>query len=129
MAAADMQLSTAALWLTVDLCSPSSCSGPALATAVSATRRSGSRRWCAISFGITIFWTVADLVGVASFTDEGLYLTDMARDRFGGEDGLGSRARARVYGDHAASKWTVLYRSDPPFVRAVFGVTSRRTSR
>lgn len=84
-----------------------------------------------IFFGITLLWTVADLLmwGRFLFTDEGLYLTDMARQRFGDrlrnvwdpEHGFESVPMAIGL---LASKWTVLHvRSDPPFVWAIFAVT------
>ena len=132
VAAADMQLSTAALWLTVGSLLVFFALRPEL------WRRLFMSAWIRrpaalvrILFGITVFWTVADLLmwGRFLFTDEGLYLTDMARDRFGdrlktvwdAEHGLESIPMTIGL---LASKWTVLHiRSDPPFVWGVFGAT------
>jgi hypothetical protein len=83
-----------------------------------------------IALGITLVWTFVDLTAVGEFlfTDQGLWLTDMARKNYGGQ--------LKTYWDpehgfehwwdilHVfESKWTILHvRSDPPFVYAMFGL-------
>ena len=86
IAANDLQMTTASLWLVV------------IGLVVFFVLRPGLWRRLVLKrvdprpaalvrifLGITIFWTVADLLmwGRFLFTDEGLYLTDMARERFG----------------------------------------------
>lgn len=84
-----------------------------------------------IALAITAIWTFADLLALQGewlFTDQGLYLTDMARKSYGG------KFRKLWHPEHGfehwwdvfmvlTDRWTVLHiRSDPPFVYAMFGV-------
>lgn len=82
-----------------------------------------------ILLGITVFWTMADLLAVGRelFTDEGLWLTEMARHKYGGvlktqwdpEHGL--EHWTDVF-DILWNKWTILHvRSDPTFVFTIWG--------
>lgn len=82
-----------------------------------------------ILLGITVFWTMADLllVGRALFTDEGLWLTEMARHKYGAvlktqwdpEHGL--EHWTDIF-DIVWNKWTILHvRSDPQFVFTIWG--------
>jgi hypothetical protein len=83
-----------------------------------------------VAFGLVVLWTFLDLAPVARFlfTDEGLWLTDMARARYGGvlaylwDPELGFEHWWSPL--HAAlSMPTVLHlRSDPPFVFALYSL-------
>ena len=84
-----------------------------------------------IAFGIVVLWTLLDLIPLVRFlfTDEGLWLPDMARKHYGGE-------LRRVWDpEHGWEHWWSVFpalwgkfslfhlRADPPFVWAVFGLT------
>lgn len=132
IAANDLQMSTASLWLVVAGLLIFFVIRPELWRRL-VLRRVDPRPAALIRIflGITVLWTVADLLmwGRFLFTDEGLYLTDMARERFG------DRLRKVWDPEHGfesipmtvgllASKWTVLHmRSDPPLVWGVFAAT------
>jgi len=84
-----------------------------------------------ICLGITLVWTFFDLMvfdGEWLFTDQGLFMTDMARKNYGGK--LRTLWDAEHGFEHwydiflvLTDRWTVLYvRSDPPFVYALFGL-------
>jgi uncharacterized membrane protein YphA (DoxX/SURF4 family) len=84
-----------------------------------------------ITFGIAIFWTLLDLMMVARilFTDEGIYLTDEARRRFGDQM---KEAWDPVHGLRhwtdvfiiLGSRWSIFYvRSDPSFVYPIYFAT------
>ncbi|MBA3549270.1 MAG: HTTM domain-containing protein [Nannocystis sp.] len=82
-----------------------------------------------IVFGVVVLWTMVDLIPMARFlfTDEGLWLPDMARRNYGGE------FRTLWDAGHGFEHWydwlLALYyrfslfhiRADPPFVYAVYG--------
>ena len=84
-----------------------------------------------ITFGVAIFWTLLDLMMVARilFTDEGIYLTDEARRRFGDQlkDVWDPEHGLRHWTDAIAvlgSRWSILFlRSDPAFVYAIYFAT------
>ena len=84
-----------------------------------------------IVFGITVLWTIVDLLPLARFlfTDEGLWLPKMARRNYGGDFRL-------IYDpEHGFEHWYDLLlafwyrfslfhiRADPPFVYAVYTAT------
>lgn len=83
-----------------------------------------------IALALTAVWTFADLLmlGEWLFTDQGLFLTDMARKNYGGklrtlwdpEQGFERWSDLfLVFTD----RWTVLHiRSDPPFVYTIFAL-------
>lgn len=81
-----------------------------------------------IAFGISILWTFADLLLVKTelLTDEGLYMTEMARSKFGGrlrnlwDPEHGFEHWYDVF-DALWSKFSIMHiRSDPPFVNGLF---------
>jgi len=84
-----------------------------------------------IALAITAVWTFADLLALSGewlFTDQGMFLTDMARKNYGG------KLRTLWHPEHGfenwwdiflvlTDRWTVLHiRSDPPFVYTIFGL-------
>ena len=84
-----------------------------------------------ILLGFTAVWTFFDLLvfdGEWLFTDQGLFMTDMARKNYGG------KLRTLWDPEHGfenwwdifvvlTDRWTVLFfRSDPPFVYTIFGL-------
>jgi hypothetical protein len=83
-----------------------------------------------IFFGISILWTMVDYLAfkTALFTDEGLYMTEMARSKFGG------RLRNLWDAEHGFEHWYDIFdalwakfsilhmRSDPFFVGCVFAL-------
>ena len=83
-----------------------------------------------IFLGIAVLWTFIDLLPMARFlfTDEGLWLTDMARYKYGG--GLRRLWDPEQGFEHwwnyltiLWGKFTILhFRSDPPFVFALYGL-------
>jgi hypothetical protein len=82
-----------------------------------------------IAFGTAILWTFIDLAMIAEilFTDEGLYTTELARQKYGArlrtlwDPELGFQKWSDIF-DALWSKFTVLHlRSDPPFVYALYG--------
>jgi len=132
IAANDLQMTTASLWLVVVGLVVFFVLRPGLWRRL-VLKRVDPRPAALIRIflGITILWTVADLLmwGRFLFTDEGLYLTDMARERFGDrlrkvwDPEHGFESLPMMFGV-LASKWTVLHmRSDPPFVWGVFAAT------
>jgi hypothetical protein len=83
-----------------------------------------------IVFGTAILWTFLDLLRVSEivFTDEGLYLTDMARQKFGGrlrnvyDPEYGFESSFAIL-DALWSKFSILHlRSDPSFVYTLYAV-------
>ena len=84
-----------------------------------------------IVFGLSVLWTVVDLLPVARFlfTDEGLWLPKMARRNYGGE------FRSLYDPEHGFEHWYDLLlafwyrfslfhiRADPPFVYTVYAAT------
>ena len=82
-----------------------------------------------IAFGISVLWTFLDLLMVKTelLTDEGLYMTEAARSKYGG------RLRTLWDPEHGFEHWYDIFdalwskfsimhiRSDPPFVNALFG--------
>ena len=132
IAADDLQMTTACLWLAVVALLAFFALRPRLWRRL-VLKRVDPRPAALIRIflGITILWTVADLLiwGRFLFTDEGLYLTDMARERFGDrlrkvwDPEQGFESVPMMFGV-LASKWTVLHmRSDPPFVWGIFAAT------
>lgn len=83
-----------------------------------------------IAYGIVLLWTLLDLIPLAQFlfTDEGLWLPDMARRNYGGE------LRRLWDPEHGFEHWWSVFpalwhkfslfhlRADPPFVYAIFGL-------
>lgn len=82
-----------------------------------------------IALGATVVWSFIDLavLGEFLFTDEGLWLTDMARKNYGGKlktvwDPEQGFETWKDFFLIFTSKWTVLHmRSDPPFVWTIYG--------
>lgn len=84
-----------------------------------------------ICFGLAVLWTLIDLVPLARllFTDEGLWLTEMARSMYGDE--LRRLYDAERGFEHwwsfigaLGGRFTILHlRSDPPFALTIFGLT------
>jgi hypothetical protein len=84
-----------------------------------------------IAFGITVLWTIVDLLPLARFlfTDEGLWLPKMARRNYGGD------FRTLWDPEHGFEHWYDIFlalwyrfslfhiRADPPFVFGVYTVT------
>lgn len=81
-----------------------------------------------IAFGVTAIWTMVDLavLGEFLFTDQGLFLTEMARKNYGGklktvwDPDQGFETWTSVL--HVfESRWTILHvRSDPAFVATIY---------
>ena len=85
-----------------------------------------------IAFGVVVLWSLIDLLPSVNmlFTDEGLWPTALARKRYGGLlrevwDPEGGFASAWDFLRAVFRRFSVFHlRSDPPFVFAVYGLTS-----
>jgi hypothetical protein len=83
-----------------------------------------------MALGITTIWTFVDLavLGEFLFTDEGLYLTEMARKNYGAKlktawDPEYGFENFRGFLSVFESRWTILHvRSDPTFVWSIYAV-------
>lgn len=83
-----------------------------------------------ICLAVSIFWCWIDLavLGKFLFTDEGLWLTSMARKNYGGHlktlwDPEHGFEHWYSFFEIFQGRWTILHvRSDPPFVWAIFGL-------